>query len=1594
MQKLAEICIRRPVFATMLIMALVVMGIASYLKLGVDQFPKIEFPIVNITTTLRGAAPEEVESQISKRIEEAVNTISGIDDLRSNSSEGISIVSIQFVLDKDPDVAAQEVRDKISSIVAQLPKDADPPVVEKFATDAAPILTIAFSSNRDLREITKLVDDRIKKNIESLNGVGQVRFVGDRKRQIQVWLDGEKLYSYGLNIDQVRASLAAQNVEVPGGRVDQGPRELSLRTLGRVERPDDFNRIIVSAANGSPVRIADVGHVVDGIEEPRSLARLDGRPAVVLEVRKQSGTNTLEVIDTVKERIAELIKAMPPDFQVTYTQDQSGFIRASFHAVQEHLILGAVCAAFIVMLFIRSWRSTLIAAVAIPTSIISTYSLMGWMGFTLNEITMLALVLMVGIVIDDAIVVLENIFKFAEERGLSPVEAAIQGTRDIGLAVLATTLSLAIIFIPVALMSGIVGKFMSSFGYTAAFAIMVSLLVSFTLTPMLSSRFLKLGKQENGGTGSTKDTIVFRALAVPYRRMLRWSMAHRWVIVCVAFLVFISTVPLFSMIGKDFLPQEDQGEFEVSVRTPPGSSLEGTDAVMRQVEDDMRTLPGIRNLLTTIGSDIRKQVDRGSVICELAPLDQRKQSQKELMEMAREKLKKYKELTTGVQPPNPFQSGATDREYMFYLQGPDLNRLNEYADKLMARLRQLPGLVDLESSYEPGRPELRVLINRDKAADLNVNVASIATALRTLVAGDQEATSYREGDDRYDVQLRVDEQFRNSPTALSRLYVPSATLGNVPVSNVTYIEEASGPVQIERYQRQRQILLSANLAQGQSLSNVIAVTNKTIDELNLPPEYRSGLVGRSKEFGRAAVNYAIALVLSIVFMYMILAAQFESFIDPVTILLALPLSVPFALLSLLLAHENYSIIYTSLGVLVLFGIVKKNSILQIDHIKSLRREGRPRLEAILKGCEDRLRPILMTTAALVAGMIPLALGTGAGAATRRTVAIVVIGGQTMCLLLTLLVTPVAYSLFDDIAERVPALFRRFSLAPLLKAARANLWLAALLIALAFAPGIQAAQETAPAEKLVEPPRVGVSVTEQRLTLKQAVEEALRNNLDIEIERTNIANAAQALKGAFGAFDPTLRWQPGYQSTNTPTSSVLQGADGRLSETAMSQNVYFRYRLPWQNARLGVDFENGRSTSTNLFVSLNPYLTSRLLITYSQPLLRNRATDPDRAQINVRRKQVDIAQSDYEVRVIDVIARVEDAYWNLVAARQAVQVTSDAVELGRLQLAQNQRMIASGTLAPIEESASRAEVERRLDAYYAAVGTVTEAENALKVLVAPDRTASIWGDQIVPVDLNPVNTSEYDDYRAAVAEALKRRPELRTVALQADQAAIQKRLATDQVRPEMNFVASYSNMGLAGNFSNVANPFTASQVAVYDRLNQLSTIAGLQPVPVDTSIGGVPAGLLGGYGTALSSLFGGKYQSATVGLSFDFNIHNRAAEGQLGQAVVTERRVKLERARAEQAIEAQVRNALQALQTARQRVAAAQASEQAAKEKLDSETRLFETGESTNFFVLTRQNDYLEARRRVVVAELDQNRAVARAQQALGTTLETYNVTVK
>jgi HAE1 family hydrophobic/amphiphilic exporter-1 len=1580
MQKLAEVCIRRPVFATMLILFLVVMGLDSYRKLGVDFFPKVEFPIVTVSTTLRGAAPEEVESQVTKRIEEAVNTVSGIDDLSSVSSEGISLVTIQFVLTKDPDIAAQEVRDKVARVLSQLPRDADPPVVDKIATDASPILNVVISSPRDLRETTKIVDDRIKKSLETLAGVGQVRFVGERRRQIQVLLDTDRMFAYGLNVDQVRTALGAQNVEAPGGRIEQGPREVSVRTLGRVTEPNEFKRVIVAKVGETPVRISDIASVEDSYEEQRSLARLDGRPAVLLEVRKQAGTNTLEVIDSIKTRIGEIKASLPPDFEIAYSRDQSLFIGEAFAAVEDHLVLGGFLAAIIVMAFIRSWRSTLIAAVAIPASIISTYSLMAWMDFTLNQITMLGLVLMVGIVIDDAIVVLENIFRFMEEKGLSPVQAAVHGTRDIGLAVMATTLSLVIIFLPMAFMQGIVGRFMSSFGFTAAFAILVSLLVSFTLTPMLCSRFLS----HEAGQGSTKATKLFLMLARPYRAMLAWSMNHRWAIVAVCIVVMISTAPLFMMVGKDFLPQDDQSQYEVVVRTPPGSSLAGTDAILRQVEQELRQLPGTRNLVTTIGADIQKRVDRGSIIVEMTQPGERKETQLEIMAMARERLARFRDVTVSVQLPSLI-SGAENRQLMFYVQGPDLDRLETYSSVIRAKLAGMPGVVDLDTNYEPGKPELRVQINRDRAADLGVNVGSIANAVRTLVGGDEQVTTYREGDDRYDVMLRVKDEYRRSASTLDRLFVPSTALGNVPLSNVARLERDTGPTQISRYNRNRQVLIMANIAQGQSLSNVLAELDRTTAEMKMPPDYRTGLIGQSKEFGRATQAYAFAFLLSIVLMYMVLAAQFESFIDPVTILLSLPLSVPFALLSLLAAGENYSIIYSSVGIFVLFGIVKKNSILQIDHIKSLRAEGAERLEAILRGCEDRLRPILMTTAALVAGMVPMALGGGAGSGSRRTVAIVVIGGQTLCLLLTLLVTPVAYSLFDDLAHW--SLWGRISryLASL-KWRRAWASASGLLLPLLLAAIMLPAQRL---EK--EPARAGVGSGRVHLSLRDAIAMAIENNLELEVERTNINMSEQLLNAARGAFDGVFQWNPLVEARRTPTSSILISPTGRLEETYHYQNFAWRQRIPGQSASVQVGFDNVRQSTNNPFTALSPFHTARLYVNLVQPLIKNRKIDRERSEMLVRRKGIETAESDFEVRLVDIVGRVEHSYWNLVAARQDVFVTSEGMRLGEEQLARTRRQIDAGTLAPVELSAAEAELQRRIDTYHASVNLLAEVENALKTIITGGREDEIWKKAILPTDeRGEMDPGPLPELETSIANALRRRPELRSILRRRETAAIQRESSADQLKPQVNLTFGYSAAGLAGSVAQAENPFFGSNEALYRQVNTLSGFHNVPPLTPPAG-GGIPPGLAGGYGQTLSNLFGGNYQSFAGGFTVEWNPRNRSAKSALEQAVISERRLNLQKRQVEQQIAVEVRTSVQSIETAKQRILAAEASARASQEKLDSEVRLFQTGESTNFLVLTRQNELFDSRRRVVVAHLELNRALARYRQAGGGTLEHYQI---
>src|SRR5262245_39196096 len=791
MQKLAEICVRRPVFATMLIMSLTVVGLFSYKSLGVDLFPKIDLPTITVTVVNPGASPQEIETEITDKVEGAVNTISGIDELRSTSVEGVSQVFITFLLEKSPDIAAQEVRNKIDLILNDLPLTAEQPIVQKLDTDAAPVVRIAVSAPRSIREVTDIADNKIKQNIESINGVGDVQIIGGRRREIQIWVDPDKLRAFDVTVAQVADAVRAQNMEVPGGRVDEGTRELTVRTMGRIVEPADFNNLVVANRGSYAVKLSDVGYSEDGAEEPRTEARLNGQPAVTLIVSKQSGQNTVAIADEVKARLAEIGPTLPPGFRTQVVGDQSIFIKASIEAIQTHLIEGSILAAIVVFIFLWSFRSTVIAGLAIPTSLVATFGIMAAMGFTLNQITMLALTLMVGIVIDDAIVVLENIFRFVEEKGVPPFQAAIEGTKEIGLAVMATTLSLLAVFLPVGFMGGIVGRFMSSFGLTSSFAIAVSLLVSFTLTPMLAARLIKRSddKKERRFERNTepddhgsKESRFYRPIDRTYPAMLKWSMAHRWVVVAACLIVIVSIVPLFMFVGKNFLPVDDQAQFEVNVRAPEGSSLASTSQLAERIATDLRKLPGVTDTLTTIGGGQQELVNVASVYVKMTPIEERKISQQDAMVRARtdivgKYLQQYPgQLRTSVQQVAAFSGGGfRNADVQYVIGGPDLTQLTKYSEALLAKMKTIPDVVDADSTLITGKPELRVNIDRARAADLGVRVGDIAQALNTLVAGAKVST-FNAGTDQYNVRVRAIGEYRASAEGLKRMIVSSTKL--------------------------------------------------------------------------------------------------------------------------------------------------------------------------------------------------------------------------------------------------------------------------------------------------------------------------------------------------------------------------------------------------------------------------------------------------------------------------------------------------------------------------------------------------------------------------------------------------------------------------------------------------------------------------------------------------------------------------------------------------------------------------------------------------------------------------------------------------
>jgi HAE1 family hydrophobic/amphiphilic exporter-1 len=1056
---LAEICVRRPVFALMIIAALVVAGIASFAQLGVDRFPNMDLPTAYVRTVYPGAASQEVESEVSQIIEDAVATVAGIDELRSISSDGTSIVIVTFNLNRNVDAAVQDVRDAVSSVRNRLPPGLDPPIVQKQDTDSSPIITLALSGQRSSSELYLLADRYVKNVIESAPGVGQVTIAGAAERAVQVEIDARRLAAYQLSILQVREALVRQNAEVPGGRVDEGRRERTLRTLGRIPHAREFPELTVATVGGAKVQLKDLGEVKDSTKEVRTLARLNGEPAVVLQVQRQSGENTVRVIDAVKERLKRSRELLPDDVQVTVIQDQSRYIKAALHEIEGHLVSGSILASITVLLFMRSWRSTFIAAVAIPTSIIATFAFMKWFGFTLNNVTMLALVLMVGVVIDDAIVVLENVFHLIEEKGMDPFQASIEGTKEIGPAVLATTLSLVIVFLPVSFLSSVTGRMLYEFGLTATVAIMVSMLVSFTLTPMMCSKLLLPAKPQGEGDQTQQAAASRRGpyawLESAYMLCLRLSMRFRWAVLILVVLTILANWPLYQLVQQDYIPTNvDESEFEVSLTAPEGASLASMDDALRHVETQIREIPGVELLLVTVGTRGFGGVNRGEFYVRLSDIEGRSFSlgrlwrgllagnpgaawegnftQRDKMNEVRSRLRGLKDLRASVRNLTSLRQGAPV-DIDFSITGPDIEVLAEFSEKLRQRAMEIPGIVDVDTTLKLDKPELLVSPNRERADALGVDTEEIAQTLRVAVGGDDRVSRYRDSiaDDAYDVELRLVNLDRRDTASISQLYVRArpvdmsaesfitdqAAQGSGPVmtriDNVVDFQFGTAPARIDRLDRQRMVAVRANVAAGYALGDRITALQLAADEIGIPPGFDTRVMGRGRELERTLADFFWTFLLSFVFMYIVLAAQYEHLVHPFTILLSLPLAVPFGLLSLYWGGETLNL-YSALGLLVLFGVVKKAAILQVDHTNALRSQGLPRLEAILQANRDRLRPILMTTLSFVAGLLPLLISTGPGAEERRSIAVLAVGGQMLSLLLTLLAVPVIYSYLDDI----------------------------------------------------------------------------------------------------------------------------------------------------------------------------------------------------------------------------------------------------------------------------------------------------------------------------------------------------------------------------------------------------------------------------------------------------------------------------------------------------------------------------------------------------------------------------------------------------
>jgi HAE1 family hydrophobic/amphiphilic exporter-1 len=1018
---LSDLSIKQPVLGTMLAVSLVTLGIYSYNQLAIDQFPDVEIPVLTVQTQYSGASPETVEREVSKRIEEALNTISGVRHIESITTEGFSTVVVEFHLGVKIANAQQDAQAKINAIRADFPKDIKEPVIQRIDFNAMPIVSVAVeSATADIKVLSSVAEKIIKKRIETVSGVGQVTLVGLARREIQVFLDRDKVRSYGLTYAQVAGALQRENLDMPAGKLEQGQREPLVRVAGKFRALDSFDRVVVAFRNGSPIYLPMVARVVDGIEDRRSASLINGRPGLSLDVVKQSGANTVAVADAIDKAVTAINAELPPHIRLRKVVDRSTFIRESVGDVQVSLLLGGFLTVFIVFLFLNSWRSTVITGLALPVSVISTFIIMKSLGFTLNILTLMGLSLAIGLLIDDAIVVRENIVRHMQA-GADHFTAAREATSEIGLAVMATTFTIIAVFVPVAFMGGIIGRFFFQFGITVGFAVLVSLYVSFTIDPMLSSRWYdpaadpRVPRSWFGRALGRLNDQVDR-LQNLLARTLGWSLSHRWAVSLLAIAAVVSSFWIFGKLGSEFMPNADPGQFQVAYKATPGISLDRSIEIARQIEAEIRRNPAVSYTYATIGGTAGKAINEGNIFIRLNPRSTRAHY-KFVSAEVRQAIARFRTIRTSIEEAD--SGGGDVKPIQISVRGSDLARLVPFSESLMAAAKQVPGAADVDTSEEPPQAEVRVGVDRDAAGDLGLDLGTVASTIRGLVAG-EVASQFEDPDgDSYDVRLRVERGDRTRAADLLDLDLPAqGGRALVPASQVASLDNGIAPSKIRRRDLLREVRISAS-AVNRSLGEVVNDIKARSAAIGIPAGFRIDYTGDT-EIMMESFGYAMqSLLLAIVLIYAVLASEFRSFLQPFALMLSLPLSLLGVAGMLYLVHDTLNMM-SMIGIILLMGLVTKNAILVVDFANAQRREGLPRRDALIRAVRIRLRPILMTTLAMIFGMLPLAFEIGAGSEFRAPMARAVIGGLITSTLLTLIVVPVVYTYLDDLATRFAA----------------------------------------------------------------------------------------------------------------------------------------------------------------------------------------------------------------------------------------------------------------------------------------------------------------------------------------------------------------------------------------------------------------------------------------------------------------------------------------------------------------------------------------------------------------------------------------------